>query len=98
MIGHIYGRINLNNKLERPNMFINELQLYIDYLQRQITEFGDSISEKQKKYIDKFKSNLQSGIDYYKNLLPRFTNFSFNALQLNLLEMQLANTGIFEEV
>ncbi|KXK46496.1 MAG: hypothetical protein UZ10_BCD003000997 [Bacteroidetes bacterium OLB10] len=98
MIGHIYGRINLNNKLERPNMFINELQLYIDYLQRQITEFGDSISEKQKKYIDKFKSNLQSGIDYYKNLLPRFTNFSFNALQLNSLEMQLANTGIFEEV
>lgn len=79
-------------------MFINELQLYVDYLQRQITEFGDSISEKQKKYVDKFKTNLQSGIDYYKNLLPRFANFSFNSMQLCSLELKLAHTGIFDEV
>lgn len=98
MVNHIYGRANLNNKLERPNMFINELQLYIDYLQRQITEFGDTISEKQKKYIDKFKTNLQAGIDYYKNLLPSFTNIPFNTLQLKSLELQLAHTGLLEKV
>jgi hypothetical protein len=99
MVSHIYGRINLNNKLDRPNMFINELQLYIDYLQRQISEFGDSISDKQKKYIEKFKSNLQLGINFYKTLLPHFNNIPFNTLQLNSLELLLANTGhLCEEI
>ena len=29
MIGHIYGRENLLNSLERPHMFVNELELNV---------------------------------------------------------------------
>lgn len=91
MIHHIYGRKNLNNQLERPNMFINELQLYVDYLKRQLAESGNMISEKQKKYFAKFKTNLLSGIEYYKTLLPSFANVNFNKEQLLFLEKQLTH-------
>ena len=38
MVGHIYGRINILNSLPRPNMFINELNLYIDHFKKKISE------------------------------------------------------------
>jgi hypothetical protein len=59
MVDHIYGRINILNALPRPNIFVNEIQLYIDYLK--------TINVKQK-----FKDNLLEGIEYYKKLLPAF--------------------------
>jgi hypothetical protein len=59
MVDHIYGKVNILNALPRPNMFVNEIQLYIDYLK--------TIPVKQK-----FKDNLLEGIEYYKNLLPAF--------------------------
>lgn len=34
MVDHIYGRINILNTLRRPNMFVNELVLYVDYLKK----------------------------------------------------------------
>lgn len=34
MIGHIYGREKINFKFNRPNLFINELHLYVDYLKK----------------------------------------------------------------
>jgi hypothetical protein len=40
-------------------MFVNELQLYIDYL-------------KNNNVKQKFRDNLLEGIEYYKNLLPSF--------------------------
>ncbi|HTM66010.1 MAG TPA: hypothetical protein VL093_06810 [Flavipsychrobacter sp.] len=91
MADHIYGRKTINNSLERPNMFINELQLYIDYLKRQIAESSTAITEKQRKYFGKFKANLQSGIEYYRALIPSFTNIDYNALQLSSLELQLSH-------
>jgi len=91
MADHIYGRKSITNSLERPHMFINELQLYVDYLKRQIAESSSLISEKQKKYFGKFKANLQSGIEYYRAMLPSFTNTGYNAVQLSSLELQLAD-------
>jgi len=90
MVNHIYGRINLNNALERPHMFVNELQLYIDYLKKQISESSLMVSDKQRKYFEKFKGNLQTGIEYYKSLLPSFSNFKLNTAQLSKLELQLS--------
>ena len=69
MVDHIYGRLNILNALPRPNMFVNEAQLYIDYLKKAI---GKSIDAKQAKYLSSFKANLIEGIEYYKGLLPSF--------------------------
>ncbi|MBI5216267.1 MAG: hypothetical protein HY960_10990 [Ignavibacteriae bacterium] len=68
MIDHIYGRKNILNSLHRPNMFINELKLYVDYLEKEITDSIGSVTEKKNKYLKTFKDNLLSGIEYYKTL------------------------------
>lgn len=90
MISHIYGQINLNNNVERPHVFINELELYVKYLNQQIQNCGEVINEKQKKYFIKFKQNLQLGIDSYKEMILHFANTQFNNLYLSKLELQLA--------
>jgi len=70
MIGHIYGRKNIQNSLNRPHMFINEIVLYIEYLETEIKKAWAEISSKQNKYFTSFKNNLLEGIEYYKNLIP----------------------------
>lgn len=70
MIDHIYGRTNILNSLYRPNMFVNELGLYVDYLKKEINKCSDIFSKKQQVFFSSFRTNLQSGINYYKELLP----------------------------
>ncbi len=72
MIDHIYGRANILNTLPRPNMFINEAELYIDYLKNAIDKSIATMNAKQSKYLNTFKTNLLSGIEYYKNLASEF--------------------------
>jgi hypothetical protein len=71
MVNHIYGRINLLNSLYRPNMFINELNLYVDYFKKKIDE-NFNFNPKQIKYLQTFRSNLMEGIEYYKGLVSSF--------------------------
>ena len=42
MADHIYGRTNLVTDPNRPNMFIKELGLYVDYLDRKSTRLNSS--------------------------------------------------------
>ena len=70
MIGHIDGRINILNTNSRPNIFINELYMYADYLKKEIVNCSNSVSTNQTRYLQKFKTNLLEGIEYYKNLMP----------------------------
>jgi len=74
MVGHIYGHANLLEEVERPNMFINELNLYIDYLKKDLAGYVKNLNEKKGKYLVKFKDQLHQGIDYYKQLIPQITN------------------------
>lgn len=67
MVDHIYGRVNVLNKLQRPNVFINELQLYIDYYKKELSKKIISISNKEQSYFTTFKDNLLKGIDYYNS-------------------------------
>lgn len=69
MVGHIYGRINLLNDTYRPNLFVKELGMYIDYFKKEINESIDTINEKKQKYFEEFKENMISGIEYYKELV-----------------------------
>jgi hypothetical protein len=73
MVKHIYGQLNLLQNAERPNLFVNELNLYIDYLRKDISTHLKGWSEKKEKYLLKFKNQLQDGINYYKELLPQIT-------------------------
>ena len=69
MVGHIYSRFDLLAKTDRPNMFMNELKLYIDFLKKKITEALPAVAEKKAKYFRTFYENLQNGIEYYRNLI-----------------------------
>jgi hypothetical protein len=73
MIDHIYGRIDLLKNVNRPNLFINELRLYLEYLKKDMETQMEAASDKKQKYWTKFSTQLQQGIDYYKNLLPNLT-------------------------
>ena len=74
MINHIYGKTNLITRKDRPNMFIKELDLYINYLKNNIEEVKTDITEKQEKYFLGFIKNLETGIDYYYNLFGSLKN------------------------
>lgn len=74
MVGHIYGKIDLLAKNLRPNMFINELNLYVDYLKKDVDRHASLLTDKKTKYFSKFRTNLLEGINYYKKLIPEITN------------------------
>lgn len=74
MVDHIYGRTNILNSLKRPNMFVNELVLYVDYYKSQINKQVESLSAAQIRSLKAFHTNLLSGIDYYKSLVSSFKN------------------------
>ena len=61
MTDHIYGRISLLNDTPRPNMFIKELGMYLDYLRKDINKSLDAMSEQKIKYFTEFKNNLFRG-------------------------------------
>ncbi|WP_111308980.1 hypothetical protein [Confluentibacter sediminis] len=65
---HIYGRDNMITRTDRPNLFIKELNIYIDYLKEKSEAFKVSLNKKDEKYLLAFTSNLNEGILYYKNL------------------------------
>ncbi len=65
---HIYGRGNVISRDDRPNMFIKELGIYIDYLKDKVADTKASMDAKQKKYLSGFSENLMQGVDYYRSL------------------------------
>jgi len=70
MVDHIYGRTNIIKRDDRPNMFIKEIVIYINYLKELIDDSPKPISEKELKYFLMFQKNMQDAIDYYKHLFP----------------------------
>ncbi|MBK7381594.1 MAG: hypothetical protein IPJ03_21885 [Ignavibacteriales bacterium] len=100
MVDHIYGRKNFIDENNRPNFFIKELKLYINYLKRLISECGSNISDKQAKYFELFAENLNSGIAYYRTLYleqkDKYRHFKDNFLdELEILSNELKS--IFQE-
>lgn len=74
MVQHIYGNLSVLGKINRPNVFINELKMYVDYLRNEIEEVAEEITSAQIKKLQSFKSNLMDGIRYYEEL---FASTSF---------------------
>lgn len=74
MVKHIYGKINLLQGVSRPNMFINELKLYVEYLKKDIILHLKNLDAKKLKQLEKFREQLLVGIEYYKKLVKHFNN------------------------
>ncbi len=70
MVDHIYGRMNLLTDQRRPNMFLKELGLYIDYFQKKMDEHARDGSSATEAFAATFYQNLQEGIAYYRELIP----------------------------
>nr|WP_314490368.1 hypothetical protein [uncultured Chryseobacterium sp.] len=86
MIRHIYGRENVLSNRERPNMFINELKMYIEYLIKEIDEFSEDATHARIKKWNMFKNNLLDGIIYYQTV---FGHSSFFRNDREKIKLQL---------
>lgn len=89
MVDHIYGRVNLLGSIKRSNMFVNELNLYIDQLKKEFGEYKDKVNKNQFRHLQNFKTNLIDGIDYYKQLVSEFHHESKSSIDAFLNEMDI---------
>ena len=71
MIGHIYGYSSVLDNISRPNFLIKELELYVDYLAKEVNDTVKEITAIQVKKWNVFKTNLLNGIAYYEELFAK---------------------------
>lgn len=86
MVQHIYGYKSVLNNVVRPNMFVKELSLYLNYFKKEVQEVFESENAAQQKKLNNFKENLLSGIEYYKNL---FANGNYFQKEKESIQNQL---------
>ena len=72
MADHIYGKLNLLKGVKRPNLFLKELKMYMDYLENKLAELRQTPDEKQSNFYRVFQKNMQDGIAYYRQLFARY--------------------------
>jgi hypothetical protein len=82
MVKHIYGKNNILPHNTRPNMFVKELQMYVEHLKKGVAECSENRTAIQTKKWTGFKDNLQKGIDYYKELFAQTHFFTEEKEQL----------------
>jgi len=85
MLEHIYGTNSVLSSLYRPNMFVKELKMYVDYLKNEIESISEEVTTKQTKKWEGFRSNLFNGIAYYQELFRDFMHFESTNIQNELL-------------
>ena len=71
---HIYGRDNMISRTDRPNMFINELHIYIEFLKNKFENAKANMSKKEEKYFLTFTNNMKEGVMYYQDLFNNVAN------------------------
>ncbi|MFN3752937.1 hypothetical protein [Flavobacterium sp.] len=86
MVKHIYGNANVLADTNRPNMFVNELKMYVDYLKNELDNYTEEFTTAQLKKWNAFKSNLLAGIEYYIDL---FASTDFFGKDSNTIQEQL---------
>ncbi len=86
MVQHIYGNASVLTVIDRPNLFVKELKMYLDYLKNEISAVTEEITLGQIKKWNSFKNNLLEGIEYYEDL---FSKTSFFESIKNQMQSQL---------
>jgi len=87
MVGHIYGFTDLLSNVQRPHMFIKELNLYIDYLQCEVKKQLKNLNDKKEKNLIAFKKQVEDGINYYKAIVNKLPDQTAAFLQTWLEEL-----------
>jgi hypothetical protein len=72
MVDHVYGRLSLLARTDRPHMFIKELSLYVGQLQAELVKSSSGLLSRTNAYFSEFIENLQQGIAYYHDLAGDF--------------------------
>jgi hypothetical protein len=85
---HIYGRANYISTAYRPNFFIKELTIYIEYLKNKIEETKGSLTLKQEKYLNTFSENLDHGISYYQSMFESMKDVFQNTKEVIFKELE----------
>ena len=101
MVDHIYGRTNIISRTDRPNMFVKELNIYVEYLKTLVDDAKSALEKNQGKKLQKFSDNLKEGISYYSSLFGELKD-KFEDTRSNILndlknstkELNLLNTEI----
>ncbi len=101
MAQHIQGKTNVIQRTDRPNLFIKELSLYLNHFNKQVEDKINGMNDKERKVLQKFRKNLNLGIDYYINsigLLAEKLNESeailiaeFEKIRIKLNSVDLVN-------
>lgn len=91
MVDHIYGRANIITRTDRPNMFVKELKIYIDFLKNKIEETKDEMTKKQKKSLQSFAENLIEGNNYYHKLFNELKDKFTETKESILNELAIGN-------
>ena len=66
MSHHIYNGDEGIVRPDRPNMFVNELGMYLNYLSEKIEEHKNDWGRKSARYLKSFTANMNEGIAYYQ--------------------------------
>jgi hypothetical protein len=81
---HIYGRANMVSSVDRPNLFVKELHIYMDYLKNKLEESKMTMTKKEEKYLLTFTNNMKTGVSYYQNLFDNVKD-AFNTMKSSVL-------------
>ncbi|KFF04971.1 hypothetical protein [Flavobacterium reichenbachii] len=103
MLHHIYHGKSIIRTDERPNIFVKELKMYVDYFRNEIQTISGEVTASQLKKWNSFKANILQGIEYYQNLFSStlyfksdeekiqnqfdFYKSELNAIQIPTLEL-----------
>jgi hypothetical protein len=68
MSHHIYNGDEGIVRADRPNMFVNELGMYLTYLAEKIEEHKNDWGRKSGRYLNAFTNNMNEGITYYQGM------------------------------
>ncbi|MGO4771666.1 hypothetical protein ACEN2I_08375 [Flavobacterium sp. W22_SRS_FK3] len=68
MLQHIYGNKTILRTNNRPNLFVKELKMYVEYFRNEIETISGEITANQLRKWNTFKTNIIEGIEYYQNL------------------------------
>ena len=74
MSHHIYNDDEGVVRPDRPNMFINELGMYLKYLSEKIEEHKNDWGRKSTRYLNGFTNNMNEGIAYYQEMFTTIGN------------------------
>lgn len=94
LVGHIYGRNVVTDVDSRSHVFIEELGIYLNWLNKEAKAIADGQPKSEGPQLQEFGENLRGGIDYYRTIAATLADeqqAQFNE-ELETLDAEIAKT------